>query len=175
MIKVIEHDPNWRLKFELEAQILKNILGDVLIDIHHIGSTSVTGLHAKPIIDILLEASDLSELDSKNKEMESIGYEVMGEFGIPGRRYFRKGKDVRTHHVHSFVSGDPGLIRHIAFRDYLIAHSDIAKEYGLLKTEIIKRNNHDMGFYCDAKDPFISLHEPKAVEWYMNRSQTAVK
>lgn len=166
MITIVEHNPDWASQFEQEAKVLKSTLGAAIVNLHHIGSTSVPGLLAKPIIDMLLEATDLQSLDSKTTEMEAIGYEVMGEFGIPGRRYFKKGGESRTHHVHSFVSGDANLTRHLAFKEYLIHHKDIADAYGLLKAKIVKTCNDDMGQYCDAKDPFIKLHEPKAVKWF---------
>lgn len=169
MITVVEYNSEWVLKFKEEEDLLKNVLGPVAINIHHIGSTSVVGLHAKPIIDILIEVGDLGLLDAKNNGMQSLGYEVMGEFGIPGRRYFRKGANTRTHHVHCFMSGDPSLTRHLAFRDYLIAHPSIANDYAQLKLDIVKRCDNDMGKYCDEKDPFITIHEPKAVEWYLNQ------
>jgi len=156
--------------FKQEAAILQDQLGSVAKAIHHIGSTSVPGLKAKPIIDILIDATELNELDARSEAMQSIGYEVMGEFGIPGRRYFRKGREERSHHVHCFQSGDSNLTRHLAFRDYLIEHKNIAREYADLKSALVELCNDDMGKYCDGKDPFIQLHESKAVEWYTNLS-----
>ena len=103
--------------------------------------------------------------------LEDLGYQVMGEFGIEGRRYFRKGGNNRTHHIHAFQAGDHHLIRHLAFRDYLIEHETIAKEYGELKLNIAKSSNHDNDKYCDGKDPFIKMHEINALRWYKTRCQ----
>ena len=167
-VRIVEYAPAWPQEYEKEATSIISILGDVLKNSFHIGSTSVPDLSAKPIIDILLEVSDLDALDAKNQHMELLGYEVKGEYGIPGRRYFRKGGDNRTHHVHAFKSGDPNLKRHLAFRDYLRAHPNIAQAYGRLKLEIANKGKDDMISYSDAKDPFIKLHEQKALIWYKN-------
>ncbi|MEL6658238.1 MAG: GrpB family protein [Bacteroidota bacterium] len=166
LITVVDYNPRWPQAFEQEAALLRQALSDALVEIHHIGSTSVPGLAAKPIIDILPEVHDLALLDARAPQMEALGYEVMGEFGIPGRRYFRKGGDERTHHVHAFLAGDAHAIRHLAFRDYLIAHPEVAQAYGQLKREVAQRSNNNIETYGDGKDPFIKIHERKALEWY---------
>lgn len=168
LVNVHPYDPNWLNDFLSESKKIKNILGELLIKNHHIGSTAVPNLMAKPIIDMMPEVSDLDLLDTKKKAFEDLGYEVMGELGIPGRRYFRKGGDNRTHQIHAFQAGDPNLIRHLAFRDYLIAHPVIAKEYGDLKFQIAQRCNHDIEQYCDEKDAFVKYHEQLALAWYDN-------
>ena len=88
--------------------------------LHHIGSTAIPGIFAKPIIDLLLEVGNIGELDDRSSFMGELGYEAMGEFGIPGRRYDRKNNasGIRTHQVHAYESGSPEVERHIAFRDY---------------------------------------------------------
>ena len=115
--------------FEAEAGLVRSVLGNTAIAIHHIGSTAVAGLPAKPIIDMLFEVAVLQQLDGFNNTMVGIGYEPMGEFGIPGRRYFRKGGDNRIHQIHAFASGDFNLTRHLAFRDYLRTNPAAAAEY----------------------------------------------
>ena len=165
-VKVVSYNSNWPKAFEQESSKLKLMLGAVLDDIHHIGSTAVPGLMAKPIIDILLEVSNLKSLDGQNFKMEGMGYEALGEYGIIGRRYFRKGGYHRSHQIHAFRSGDPHVTRHLAFRDYLIAHEEIARAYGKLKWEIAQNCENDLEKYCDAKDPFVKLHEQRALEWY---------
>lgn len=164
-VEVVPYDPSWPALFEKEAAALRSILGETLIEVHHIGSTSVPGLAAKPIIDIILEVSDLDELDAKGGQMEQLGYEVMGEYGIPRRRYFRKGGERRTHHVHSFVAGDEHVTRHLAFRDYLRAYPEIAADYAQVKQQAAERSNNDIEEYCDAKDPFVKEYEQKALAW----------
>jgi len=166
LVNVHPYHPNWPNDFLSESKKIKAILGDLLIDIHHIGSTAVPNLMAKPIIDMMPEVSDLDLLDTKSKAFEDLGYEVMGELGILGRRYYRKGGDNRTHQIHAFKTGDVSLVRHLAFRDYLIAHPIIAKEYGDLKFQIAQHCNHDIEQYCDEKDPFVQYHEKLALVWY---------
>jgi len=170
-ITIVPYSLDWPSLFEKEAKHLHAVLGNLSHEIHHIGSTSVPGLKAKPIIDILMDVSSLEQLDLKTQDFEQIGYEVMGEYGISGRRYFRKGGDHRTHHVHAFQSGDPHIIRHLAFRDYLRKNPTVADEYGQLKWEIAQSCGHDIGTYGDRKDPFIKLHEARALTWHAQQSE----
>lgn len=119
-VTVVEHDPGWTEAFEKEAAMVRGILGDDLINLFHIGSTSVAGLAAKPVIDILAVVADISRLDGREKAFAGAGYEAMGEFGLPGRRYFRKGGARRTHQIHAYqYDSVHEITRHLAFRDYL--------------------------------------------------------
>lgn len=87
-IIVVPYDDKWPEMFEAESLLIRTLLGGVVKSVHHIGSTSVPGLSAKPVIDILLEVSDINELDTYNSAMASGGYVACGENGITGRRYF---------------------------------------------------------------------------------------
>jgi len=116
---VVAYRAEWPRQYEAEALLLRQALGDELVRAHHIGSTAVSGLAAKPIIDILLEIRSVEYLDTRNNTMEQLGYLPRGELGIPGRRYYSKGGDHRTHHVHAFSECDPHIEEHLAFRDYL--------------------------------------------------------
>ncbi|MBS1953292.1 MAG: GrpB family protein [Cyanobacteria bacterium SZAS-4] len=171
VIVVVPHNPNWAAAYEREATALIEIFGDALIDVHHIGSTSIPNIYAKPIIDVLVETSDLNAIDSKSPAMTARGYEAMGEFGLPGRRYFRRddAQGVRTHHVHVFEKGSKSAVRHLAFRDYMIAHPESAQLYCALKRELAPRCGTDMEKYMDGKDPFIKETEVVALEWYHSR------
>ena len=82
-IEVVEYNPAWPERFTEESSLMRETLGDIVGSVHHIGSTAVPGLAAKPVIDILVEVTDLAALDARNQDMELIGYEPMGEFGIP--------------------------------------------------------------------------------------------
>jgi GrpB-like predicted nucleotidyltransferase (UPF0157 family) len=171
IVRVVPHDFGWARSFELERGRIERALGDVVVLLHHIGSTAVPGICAKPIIDILLEASDLADLDRRAPDMEALGYEPKGEFGIPGRRYFRRDDEqgVRTHQVHAFAAGNENIIRHLAFRDYLIAHPQIAQEYGVLKERLAARFPDDIDAYSSGKDGFVKEHQAKALLWRANR------
>ena len=165
---VIEpHRESWKRDFEQEAVRIKSALGSALIALHHIGSTAIPGLHAKPIIDIMAEAVSLEALDAHCREMERLGYGAMGEFGIPGRRYFRKDSSagVRTHQLHAFAEGSAHLVRHLAFRDYLREHPDTAREYGALKLRLAESCRGDVEAYIEGKDAFVKDVERKALEW----------
>jgi len=163
-IEVVDYDPSWPGVFGAERDILLQTIGHVDVEIYHIGSTAVPGLAAKQIIDILIEVTDLKALDELNSEMQAIGYRPKGEFGIPNRRYFQKGGDNRSHHIHAFARGDFNVTRHIAFRDYLRDHLEVAKEYGQLKKDVAKTCDNDSGRYCDGKDSYIKRIEAIAVK-----------
>jgi len=171
IIEVVEYDPKWPEEFEREARAISVVLRDQDARIHHIGSTAVPGLKAKPVIDIMLEVKDVAELDAHETEMKNLGYIPKGEYGIPGRRFYLKGLYDRTHHIHAFKAGSPDVQRHIAFRNYLIANPSIAREYEKLKVRCANICNNDIDKYCSEKSKFIQKHEKKAIKW-MNRQQT---
>jgi GrpB-like predicted nucleotidyltransferase (UPF0157 family) len=166
-VEVVDYTPSWAEKYQQEAQKIRRILGENLAEIYHIGSTAVPGLKAKPIIDIMPVVYDLCQVDQKNIEFEKLGYECMGEFGIVGRRYFRKGKENRTHQIHVFAAeSDADIRRHLAVRDYLRAFQETAREYGLLKEKLAKKYPQDIEGYCDGKDAFVKKLEKEALSWY---------
>lgn len=101
-VEVVSYNPNWKKMYKEESEKIKNILNDIIIDIHHIGSTSIPGIKAKPVIDILVEVKNIEVVDRYNNKMKELGYEAMGEHGIPKRRFFRKRENKRTHHIHIF-------------------------------------------------------------------------
>ncbi len=167
-VLVTPYNRNWSAQYEQEITKIKNVLENEIVSTHHIGSTSIPGMSAKPIIDILLEVKDIARIDCYNNEMMVLGYEPRGELGIPGRRYFSRDepKDVRTHHIHSFQSGDLGLERHLAFRDYMIAHPDDAKIYSELKIVLGRRFQWDVDGYIAGKHLYVERMEKIAMEWY---------
>jgi GrpB-like predicted nucleotidyltransferase (UPF0157 family) len=164
---VVPYDPQWTEEFARASAEIKTALGDTLLEIHHIGSTAIPGMWAKPVIDLLPVVEDLAALDARAAEMESLGYEVMGEFGIPGRRYFRRDNAAgeRTHHVHAFQRGSPHVVRHLAFRDFMRAHPESAREYAELKCRLAAAHPDDIEAYMDGKDAFVKRMEAQAVAW----------
>lgn len=130
-IEMADFSYKWNELFERESELIqKNMIhkGNI-VSIIHIGSTSVLGLKAKPIIDMLLIVEDIHVLDQEQKVLEVLDYEYLGEFGLPGRRYMRKGKDKHTHHIHAYQFDNNNEIqRHIAFRNYLRKHEETARE-----------------------------------------------
>lgn len=163
---VVPHDPLWKDAFQCESKAIVAALGENLLAIHHVGSTSIPGIFAKPVIDMLVVVKEIEQLDQQSREMETLGYEVMGEFGIPGRRYFRKNDlaGMRTHQIHAFEVGSPDVERHLAFRDYLRAHLAIALQYSDLKRRLADLHPDDIEAYMDGKDPFIKEVESNGLK-----------
>ena len=168
IIEVVNYRENWNEDFRQEAQSLQRSIGSLNPTIHHIGSTSVRGLSAKPVIDILIEVDYLGSLEKQVPALAAIEYEYRGENGIPGRMYFEKGGEDRTHQIHAFERGSFGALRHLAFRDYLRSHPDVAGKYAILKKRVASDCNNDIDRYCAGKDDFIKEHEILALEWYSN-------
>nr|WP_295614724.1 GrpB family protein [Chamaesiphon sp. GL140_3_metabinner_50] len=164
---VVPHDRNWQRVFLAESQHLTMALGENMVNIYHIGSTSIPTIYAKPIIDILIEVKDLAKVDERDREIGSLGYVGMGEHGIVGRRFFRKdnAEGLRTHHIHTFETGSPQIDRHLAFRDYLISHPETALEYSELKQQLAQKYPNDIESYMDGKAEFISKIDKKAAQW----------
>lgn len=170
-IEVMDYNPKWENMFNTEAKVIKNILGKNCIVVHHIGSTSIKGLRAKPIIDIMPVVKDITLVNAYNAAFETLGYECKGEFGITGRRFFIKGGDNRTHHIHIFEeSNKKDIERHIAVRDYLRGHPNDAAEYALLKEELAEKFMYNSEGYCNGKDAFMKELEQKAIEWKKQRA-----
>lgn len=168
-IIVVPYNDKWPEKFEAESLLVKTLLGGVAKSIHHIGSTSVPGLSAKPVIDIPLEVSDINELDRYNSAMTRAGYIARGENGISGRRYFIKGGEQRSHQVHAFAVGDMQVFRHLAFRDYLRKNRDIAGKYAEIKHSAAVLSKNDVHRYSALKASFIEHHLRLALT--MNNSE----
>ena len=89
-VEVVSYNPEWPLMFEIESSLIKQALGSNCLAVHHIGSTSIPGLNAKPIIDILPVVKNILDVDASTEAMEKLGYDVKGEYGIAFRRYFQK-------------------------------------------------------------------------------------
>ena len=166
-IIVSEYDPAWPLKYETEKEKIEAILEHNCIALYHIGSTAVPGLAAKPIIDIMAAVRSLEQADAAAEKFSRIGYEYLGEFGRPGRRYLRKGGDERTHQIHIFQADDrKNIERHLAFRDYLRTHEEECREYAALKKELARRFPYDIDGYCDGKEKFVRTMEKQALSQY---------
>jgi GrpB-like predicted nucleotidyltransferase (UPF0157 family) len=159
-----DYSPAWPTEFEREAEKLRALLGEELLHTHHIGSTSVPGLAAKPIIDLLPIVRDIGQMDAAAERFGAAGYKIWGEYGIPGRRFFTKDRDgLRTHNLHFFQAGFPEIERHLSFVAYLRAHPAICDEYAALKREAFARHPADVNAYNDYKDGWIKRIEKLAL------------
>jgi GrpB-like predicted nucleotidyltransferase (UPF0157 family) len=156
-IAIESYDPSWPRRFEAERGALQRIFGsDVRID--HIGSTAVPGLGAKPIIDILLGAVKLNEIESHIPELIAAGWEYMPQHEaiLPERRFFAKPKQrPRDFHLHAVEAVSPFWQEHVLFRDFLRRHRDVASEYEALKFELARQYGFDRDGYTEAKTSFI--------------------
>jgi GrpB-like predicted nucleotidyltransferase (UPF0157 family) len=165
-VKVVPYNSAWPDAFNTEAETIKHILGAIIADIHHIGSTSMPGAAAKPIIDIIPVVTDIAAVDAFNDRLAAIGYVAKGEYGIPGRRFFIKDTaGERSQHLHIFQQGSLEITRHLALRDYLIAHPDELDAYCRLKTGLARQHENDIEAYMDGKDSFIKEIDRKAAAW----------
>jgi len=156
-ITVVDYDPLWPKMFEEDKEAIQRALGPLVHGVEHVGSTSVPGLAAKPIIDIMLGVK-VDDLDRIIEPLKRIGYEYNPdwEISMPLRRYFRRlGPDgTNTHHLHAVALGGAFWARHLRFRDYLRAHPDKAQEYGALKKTLAGRRQGSID-YTFAKTEFI--------------------
>ena len=154
---VLPYDEQWKLEFlQIKAE-LTDVLGQLAIEIEHVGSTSVQGLSAKPIIDIDIVIKDYSGLGNIISALGKIGYQHEGNLGIAGREAFKyDGKEhLRKHHLYVCPEDSPELKRHIAFRDYLQTHPDAVREYSRIKEEGAELYPNDIDRYIEHKSPFI--------------------
>ncbi|YCA46378.1 GrpB family protein (plasmid) [Bacillus sp. JZ8] len=166
-ITVVKHNPKWKDEYLMEKKLIEEILQKELVNSFHIGSTSIPNLKAKPIIDILLVVNDIKALDDYSQQFEKLGYEVMGEFGIKQRRYYRKGGNNRTHQIHAFQYDNIQEIeRHLSFRDYLCQNPEIRKQYGELKSTLAHKFPNDITSYSNGKDEFVKKIEKEALRWH---------
>jgi GrpB-like predicted nucleotidyltransferase (UPF0157 family) len=165
-VEVVPYDPTWPTLYRAEAASLAALLGDELVAVHHIGSTSVPGLAAKPIIDILPVVQRIERIDDLNDLLLAVGFVPKGENGIRGRRYFTKEVEgVRRVHVHIFALGHPEVVRHLDFAAYLRAHPAEMQAYANLKRALAQRFPNDTIGYTDAKSAFIHEIDQRASAW----------
>ena len=157
-VVVLPYDPSWARQFVLIRQELQAALGELALRIEHVGSTSVPGLSAKPVIDIDVVIRDGSLLDSAVLVLGKIGYRHEGDLGIPGREAFKyEGKEhLQKHHLYVCPQDSAELKRHIAFRDYLRSHPEAVRAYSRIKEEGAALFPYDIDGYIAHKAPWIA-------------------
>jgi GrpB-like predicted nucleotidyltransferase (UPF0157 family) len=160
------YDPQWPSLFEEERARLQAAIGEWAADIQHVGSTAIPGISAKPVIDIGVALRSFEDALYCITPLVELGYECLGEYGIPGRIYFRRrtGKPVpgqihkdgigRTHQIHMYEQTHEQYLGHIAFRDYLRAHPEARLEYEDLKRRLASEHD-DVEAYAEAKSGFV--------------------
>ena len=156
-VVVLPYDERWKQDFLAIKAELTEALGPLAIRIEHVGSTSIQGLSAKPVIDIDVVMKDYSVLEDVVSALGRIGYRHEGDLGIAGREAFKyDGKEhLKKHHLYVCPEDSPELRRHIAFRDHLRTHPEAVREYSRIKEEGAKRYPDDIERYIEYKAPFI--------------------
>lgn len=156
-VVVLPYDEQWKQDFLVIKNELTSALGELALRIEHVGSTSVEGLSAKPIIDIDVVIKDHSVFKEVVSALGAIGYRHEGDLGIAGREAFKyDGKEhLRKHHLYVCPEDSAELKRHTAFRDHLRTHPDAVREYSRIKEEGAKLYPYDIDRYIEHKSPFI--------------------
>ena len=170
---ILPHDPQWADAFAREAAKVENLFGSESIELHHIGSTAIPGILAKPVIDMLGVVGALTTVDAAGPALAADGWRGKGENGIAGRRYFQKFGPAgeHSHHLHIFAVGSDPIARHLAFRDYLRALPRKAEEYSRLKAAIAAEPGMIRALYQQRKGPFVTRIEREAVAWADERQR----
>jgi GrpB-like predicted nucleotidyltransferase (UPF0157 family) len=169
-IQLRPHDPTWAAQFALEKARILEVLGrsgwgGVVWSVHHIGSTAIVGICAKPVIDILLEVFP-ARLEAQHiAALGTLGYEYRGEAGIAGRQFFRTNP--RTRHLHVYTLDATEVHHHLLFRDYLRAHPTEAKRYEALKLELAAKFPNTRSAYTDGKDALVHQLLARAERWWL--------
>ena len=167
-VELFPHSAAWAEAAVAESRRLAESLRDLFIVMHHIGSTAIAGIDAKPIIDLLPVVRSLIDLDARQSALESLGNRYWGEYGITGRRDCTRDDPAgrRLFQLHCFAPDSPEIERHLAFRNYLRAHPQKAQEYHVEKHRCRDLHPNDSHAYSDAKAAWIEAELPRALEWH---------
>jgi len=165
-VELLPHDRQWAKQAEAEGRVLAQAVGLCLLKTHHIGSTAIPDIHAKPILDLMPVVRSLAALDGRKQQIETLGYEWWGEFGLPGRRYCTKSDPEsgrRLVQLYCYAEGSPEITRHLAFRDYLRRNPEVARAYDREKMRCQALNPDNSHAYADCKGGWIKKIEAKAL------------
>ncbi len=167
IVKLVEYQSTWKTEADQTVAELKSLLGDTAVDIQHIGSTAISSIHAKPIIDIAVGVRDLSDITPYVETLKNSHYIFRGE-DVPGQILFVKGdfeKDIRTHHIHVVKWNGIEWNNYINFRDYLNAFPEKAKVYDTCKWNLAKQFPQDRSNYTKGKQKLVSALLEEAKKW----------
>jgi GrpB-like predicted nucleotidyltransferase (UPF0157 family) len=172
---IVPYDRSWVERAADETSQLAEALSSNLARIEHFGSTSVPGLAAKPIIDLMPLVVSLDDLDCNSAAIEMLGFAWHGEFGIKGRRFCTKTgpNGVRLVNLHCFQVDSSEVERHLAFRDYLRAHPAVAREYEIEKHRAAALHPNDSRAYNDEKWAWVERVEADALKWHAARGEVS--
>ena len=162
----ISYDPKWPEQYQAAAEQLRQVFGSD-VELHHIGSTAVPGLMAKPIIDVLAEATNMKDIDSP--ALVQLGYEDKGELGIADRAYFPRSEGIAVH-LHIFPKGHSQIEKHLVFRDYLLASPEAVHAYAETKKQLLKQFPESRQSYQDGKNETLIKLNEMARHWRASKS-----
>jgi GrpB-like predicted nucleotidyltransferase (UPF0157 family) len=168
-VRLLPHDPAWAEQANREETRILEAVWPAIIEMHHVGSTSIPGIAAKPIIDLVGVGPDLETIEAARPRIEALGYEWHGEYGLEGRRFCTLSDPttgLRRFHLHCYASGDHSIHRHLAFRDYLRARPEMAKAYQQMKVDCAAKHPKDSNAYTACKDRWIKKTEAEALKHY---------
>lgn len=154
-VVVAPYDPSWPRTFASLRDRIAGPLACITTRIEHVGSTSVPGLAAKPVIDIDVVVSDESQMARASSILATLGYTPIGDLGIPDRHAFRAPAELPRHNLYVALETSTALRNHLAIRDHLRAHPDAATAYGELKSRLAVEHPDDVDAYCTAKTRFL--------------------
>jgi GrpB-like predicted nucleotidyltransferase (UPF0157 family) len=160
---ILDYDPKWPILFQSLRKRIADAFGDMAAAIEHVGSTAVPDLAAKPIIDIDVLLASETMLPAAIERLGSLGYIHRGNLGIPEREAFRAPGGDPPHHLYVCPPCSAEFRRHVAFRDYLRAHSKDAKSYADLKIALAERFREDRDAYNNAKTEFVTQLTTRAI------------
>ncbi|ULO04686.1 GrpB family protein [Paenibacillus sp. 19GGS1-52] len=164
-VEVLPYNPVWKTEFNRIKEQLLTYVGDLIIGIEHVGSTSIEGLSAKPIIDIDLVMESYEVLPEIIERLQQYGYEHQGNLGIEGREAFRRSENDRFMNYHLYVcpKNGKGYVEHIAFRDYLRSNTVARLEYEAVKLQLAEQYRHDIDAYGEGKTAIVTSILEKAM------------
>jgi GrpB-like predicted nucleotidyltransferase (UPF0157 family) len=154
-VVVVDYDPHWVQTFRKLRDHITKSLGNLPYSIDHVGSTSIPGAAAKPIIDIDVVLKSSNDMPKAIKALESAGYRHLGDLGVVGREAFERPSGLPAHHLYVVVQGGREHGRHLRFRDYLRSHPEEAARYSALKKSLARKFREDREAYTDAKTVFV--------------------
>lgn len=156
LLELVPYDLGWEDFFNNEKNKIREAVGQFILTIEHVGSTSLKDMCTKPIIDIAIGLEKYDDGFKCVEGLSKIGYLYSGEQGVPGRHYFRTDSDIVKCHIHMYDISNKEYRNHILFRDYLRSHKEDAKEYASLKNDLIKQFGNNREKYTEAKAEFIN-------------------
>jgi GrpB-like predicted nucleotidyltransferase (UPF0157 family) len=154
VVRLVEYDSRWPVLFDDEQQRIRHYSGALALRLEHVGGTSIPGMSAKPVLDIAAGRPPGASIQGYVAALERAGYEHRGERGLPGRQFFRRGEP-RAYHLHLVEEGGSLWREYLAFRDYLRAHADVARQFAAVKRVLAGRFPEDREAYMNAKSPYI--------------------